>query len=211
MLVTKVKPQEELLDVLPKKVFVIHCLGCKEVFFPLDEARKRTEELGAAGVSIVAEQMTDYLCRPDYTEKRLGLFAPEMKKADGILVFSCGVGIQTVAELAFNHDKIPVFTGCDTINLSGYSGLRPTPLDCVRCGECVLGLTGGICPVANCAKGLLNGPCGGAMDGKCEVDSNKDCIWLLIYKRLKDQGRVSLMKKLKPVRDYTKAEEHIKW
>ncbi len=209
MLVTRVKAEDELIGILPKNLFVIHCLGCKEVHFPLEDARKLTSSLRGTGVNVISEEMTDYLCRPDYTSIRLDLYSDSMKKAEGVLVFSCGVGVQTVAGLVSEKSDIPVFTGCDTMHLSGFTGLRPTELDCARCGDCVLGRTAGICPVANCAKGLLNGPCGGAMNGKCEVDSEKDCIWLLIYKRLKEQGREELMKGKSYTRDYTRAEKGI--
>jgi hypothetical protein len=72
------------------------------------------------------------------------------------------------------------------------------------CGECVLNATGGICPVTRCAKGLLNGPCGGSNKGKCEVDKNKDCAWLLIYNRAKELGRLEDFRKAKPAKDYSK-------
>jgi hypothetical protein len=170
MLVTKVKDKDELVGILPKNLFVINCIGCKEVYFPLEDALKLISSLKEMGVNVISEEMTDYLCRPDYTSRRLELYSDAMKGAEGVLVFSCGVGVQTVAELVSEKSDIPVFTGCDTMHLSGFTGLKPTDLDCMRCGECVLGRTAGICPVANCAKGLLNGPCGGAMNGKCEVD-----------------------------------------
>jgi len=73
---------------------------------------------------------------------------------------------------------------------------------CVQCGECVLGETGGICPVTSCHKGLVNGPCGGTNNGKCEVDSNKDCAWTLIYNRLEKYGRLDLMRKYQPPKNY---------
>ncbi len=211
MLVTQIKPTEELDGLLPKSLYVIHCLGCKEVHFPLEEAKASVEELKGLGIKIEGEEMADYVCRPDFTEKRLKLYADGIKKADGVLVYACGVGIQTVAEKITEVKDIPVFAGCDTVRLSGYAGLMPTELDCVRCGECILGLTAGICPVANCAKGLVNGACGGAMDGKCEISSEKDCVWLLIHNRLKKQGRLKMLDKINPVRDHISAEKGVKF
>ncbi len=73
---------------------------------------------------------------------------------------------------------------------------------CTQCGSCVLGITGGICPVTACHKGLLNGPCGGTNNGKCEIDSNKDCAWTLIYNRLKEQGKLDLMRRYQDPRNY---------
>jgi len=203
MLVTQMKPDKELLDILPDKLFVIYCLGCSEVFFPLAEAREFAQRLKQEGITVIGEEMADYLCNPEFTGKRLELYAPGLENADAILVFSCGVGVQTLADLT---DK-PVYTGCDTLNVPGFAGLRPDTLDCRRCGECILGLTGGICPVANCAKGLVNGPCGGAKNGKCEIDKDKDCIWLLIWERLKKQGRLEDLRKIKSFRDYSKSEK----
>jgi hypothetical protein len=72
------------------------------------------------------------------------------------------------------------------------------------CGECVLNITAGICPVTRCAKGLLNGPCGGSNKGKCEVDKNKDCAWILIYNRLKDLNKLDSLKDIKPAKDHSK-------
>ncbi len=211
MLVTQIKPAEELDGLLPKSLFVINCLGCKEVFFPLKEAMESVEGLRKSGIKITGEEMADYLCRPDFTEKRLKLYSEGIKKADGVLVYSCGVGVQTVAEKITDVKDIPVFTGCDTVRLAGFAGLTPSELDCIRCGECILGLTSGICPVANCAKGLVNGPCGGAMNGKCEISSEKDCIWLLIYERLKKQGRLKMLEKIKPFRDHISSERGVRF
>lgn len=202
MLVTKLKKEEEVTKLLPKRIFVIYCLGCAEVSFPLHKARELVKRLKAAGFEVVAEQLLDYECRQDFTQKRLEMYGPDLEKADAILNFSCGVGTQQLADLAGK----PVFTGCDTIKLAGYAGLTPSELECDRCGECVIGFTGGYCPVANCAKSLVNGPCGGAKAGKCEIDSDKDCAWLKICERLKAQGRLDVMKKIESFRDYSKYE-----
>lgn len=206
MLATQIKPDDELLGILPRRVFVLYCLGCREVYFPLEEARALTARLREKGFEVTGEEMADYLCRPDFTRKRLALYGGEVTGAEAILVFSCGVGVQVVAELA---DRA-VFTACDTVNLPGYTGLRPTELDCERCGDCVLGLTGGICPVANCAKSLVNGPCGGAKEGKCEIDKGKSCIWLIICDRLRKQGRLDDLRKIEPIRNYQKGDRRLK-
>lgn len=201
MLTTEFKLLEELAEVLPPKIFVIHCYGCAEVGFSLDEAHELVDSLREC-FDVTGEETADYLCRPDFTERRLELYEKELDNSDAVLIFSCGVGVQTVAELT---DK-PVYTGCNTLKLPGYAGLKPADLECDRCGDCVLGRTAGICPVANCAKGLINGPCGGAQDGKCEVDPDKDCAWMLIYDRLKAQGRIEQLEHIRPFRDYSKYE-----
>jgi hypothetical protein len=76
---------------------------------------------------------------------------------------------------------------------------------CRECGQCVLNMTGGICPVTKCAKGLLNGPCGGPQDGKCEADPEKDCAWILIFKRMQALGRVDDLKNYMEPKDWSLA------
>lgn len=93
-------------------------------------------------------------------------------EAGGVLVFSCGVGVQTVSELLNGK---AVYAGCDTIRLPGFQGVTPLEYDCGQCGECYLNLTGGICPVTACSKSLVNGQCGGAQNGRCEVDPDMEC------------------------------------
>ncbi|MBN1573586.1 MAG: methylenetetrahydrofolate reductase C-terminal domain-containing protein [Deltaproteobacteria bacterium] len=211
MLVTRIKPAEEFDGLLPKSIFVVYCLGCREVFFPLKEAREKVEGLRGSGIEVTGEEIADYLCRGKFAERRLKLYSGEISKADGVLVFSCGVGVQVVAEKITDVKDIPVFTACDTVRLAGFAGLTPSELDCVMCGQCVIGLTSGICPVANCPKGLVNGPCGGAMDGRCEISPEKDCVWIVIYDRLKRQGRLKLLEKIKPFRDHTASERGVKF
>ena len=119
----------------------------------------------------------------------------ELAAADAVLVFSCGVGVQTLsAEL----EEKPVYAGCDTYPLPGFQGVTPLEYACDQCGECWLNLTGGTCPITACSKSLVNGPCGGAKNGKCEVNPENDCAWVLIYNRLKDLGQLD---KLSQTRD----------
>ncbi|MCK4721978.1 MAG: methylenetetrahydrofolate reductase C-terminal domain-containing protein, partial [Dehalococcoidia bacterium] len=73
---------------------------------------------------------------------------------------------------------------------------------CAACGDCILEFTGGICPIARCPKSLLNGPCGGSANGKCEVDPEKDCAWDLIIKRLEKLGRLSVLEEIRPPRNF---------
>ncbi len=111
------------------------------------------------------------------------------------------MGTQVVSSLLEN--KI-IYTGCDTLYLNGFQGLTSQEFDCNQCGQCYLNYTGGICPLTNCAKSLLNGPCGGAKDGKCEVNPETDCAWILIYKRLEKIGKLNMLKKNSLLRDYSK-------
>ena len=119
-------------------------------------------------------------------------------------MLSCGVGVQTVA--AAYEDK-RVCAACDTIALPGFQGVTPLEHDCKQCGQCFLNLTGGICPLTACSKSLVNGQCGGAKDGKCEVDPNMECGWERIYRRLEKIGRLDVLKCPVQLRDYAKDSE----
>ena len=176
MLITELKSKDEILPCLNGKVFVINCRGCSEVFFPEEEISAFQEEL-----PVSAALNTAYICRAEQLKEQLSCYEKVLEEADTVLVFSCGVGVQTVSR-ALEEKK--VCAGCNTQIISGHAGLTPTQSDCQRCGECYLNLTGGICPVTACAKGLVNGQCGGAKNGKCEVDPTMDCGWERIHKKL---------------------------
>ena len=195
MLITELKSVEVLRSQIAGKVFVINCHGCKEVYFPEQEADEFQKELTATG-SIT----TDYICNPENLNVRLEKHAAAIEAADMILVFSCGVGVQTVAE-KFPGKK--VVACCDTYALPGFQGVTPLEHDCRQCGECYLNITGGICPLTACSKSLVNGQCGGAKNGKCEVDPNMDCGWERIYQKLKKLGRLDAMKCPVQLRDYS--------
>ncbi len=120
-------------------------------------------------------------------------------EAGGVLVFSCGVGVQTVSELLNGK---AVYAGCDTIRLPGFQGVTPLEYDCGQCGECYLNLTGGICPVTACSKSLVNGQCGGAQNGRCEVDPDMECGWERIYRRLEAVGRLDVIKCPTQIRNF---------
>ena len=190
MLITKLKSEEAIASLASGKVFIINCHGCKEVGFPEEEAKALQKKLADEG-KVVGVLTTDYVCNP--TELALRLRGPMAKiaEADAVLVFSCGVGVQTVADLL---EGKRVFAGCDTYALPGFQGVTPLEYDCKQCGECYLNLTGGICPITACSKSLVNGQCGGAKDGKCEVCPDMECGWERIIQRLKAQGRLDVLR-----------------
>ena len=176
MLITKLKSKDDILPLTGKNTFIITCEGCKEVYFPEEEAAELLSELAASGAMV-----TEYICNPDNLMFQLGKHMDKLKAADTVLVFSCGVGVQTVSE-SFADKK--VFAACDTYSLPGDQGVTPLEYDCEQCGECHLNNTGGICPITACSKSLVNGQCGGSKDGKCEVDKEMECGWERIYRRL---------------------------
>ena len=203
MLITELKATETILSEITGKVFIINCHGCREIRFPEAEAEAFERELIAGGV-VTGVITTDYICNPENLDLRLAKFAAEIEAADVILVLSCGVGVQTVA------GKFPgkkVVAACDTYHLPGYQGVTPLEHDCKQCGECFLNITGGICPLTACSKSLVNGQCGGAKNGKCEVDPNMECGWERIYQRLKKVGRLDALKCPVQLRNYATDDE----
>ena len=198
MLITELKSKETILSLASGKVFILNCHGCKEIRFPEAEADALQKELAEAG-KVTGMLTTDYICNADNLKLRLEKHAEAIEAADAVLVFSCGVGVQTVSALL---DGKRVYACCDTYALPGFQGVTPLEHDCGQCGQCYLNLTGGICPITACSKSLINGQCGGAKDGKCEVDPNMECGWARIQKKLAQIGRLDALKCPVQLRDY---------
>ena len=203
MLITELKNKEAIQAQVQGKVFALICHGCSEIRFPEKEADELVKELAAAGV-LTGSFVTDYICNEENLQLRLRGHMANIEAADTILVLSCGVGVQTVAALF--EDK-RVIAGCDTYRLPGFQGVTPLEHDCKQCGQCYLNLTGGICPITACSKSLINGQCGGAKDGKCEVDPSMECGWERIYQKLKKLGRLDVLKCPIQLRDYAKDDK----
>ena len=202
MLITELKNTDVIKSQLQGKVFVLLCHGCKEIRFPEHEADALVKELAEAGI-LAGSLTTDYICNEENLQLRLRGYMAQLEEADTILVLSCGVGVQTVA--SFREDK-RVIAGCDTYRLPGFQGVTPLEHDCQQCGQCYLNLTGGICPLTACSKSLINGQCGGAKNGKCEVDPNMECGWERIQRRLAQVGRLDALKCPIQVRNYATDE-----
>ena len=204
MLITQLKAKETIVSLVGgKKVFIINCQGCKEVHFPEKEAAEFQKELADNG-NVTGMITTDYICNPENMKLRLQKHMSAIEAADVVLVFSCGVGVQTIAE--YLEDK-KVCAACDTYPLPGFQGVTPLEYDCDQCGECYLNITGGICPITACSKSLVNGPCGGTKNGKCEVDGDMECGWERIYRRLAQLGRQDAPKCPVQVRNYATDDE----
>lgn len=193
------KPMEEIVGYLKpgERVFVVGCGNCaaKCRSGGQDETEGMAERLRSRGVNVAGWACTDSgvsLCKLAASRKMLAeAHKTESEQADSFLILACGQGIHTVMDAT---DGGVVHPGCDTI--FGGETISDDFITeyCSLCGECIVEYTGGLCPVTLCAKSLLNGPCGGAIDGKCEVDRNRDCGWQLIYERLKALGRLDQMK-----------------
>jgi len=204
MLITQLKAKDDIIALAGKKTVVISCEGCKEVCFPETEANSVHKDLLDSGTAL-AVIVTDYICSPDNLELQLLKHREEIDSADTLLVFSCGVGVQTAAEIF--TDKT-VFAACDTYPLPGGQGVTPLEYDCAQCGECYLNATGGICPITACSKSLLNGQCGGSKNGKCEVDKDMECGWERIYRRLEKLELLEALHHPAKVRNYAVQEEN---
>ena len=202
MLITELKSKDVIKNSLTGKVFVLVCHGCKEIHFPEQEAEELLADLTADGI-VFGSLVTDYICNVENLKLRLQK-QPAIWEADSILVLSCGVGVQTVGEM-FPEKR--VCAGCDTYALPGFQGVTPLQHNCHQCGECFLNLTGGICPLTACSKSLVNGQCGGAKNGKCEVDPDMECGWERIQKRLAKIGRLDALKCPVQVRNYATDDE----
>ena len=202
------KSQQELESLLQQTddLFVLSCNKCFKAFETVEEPE--TEELirlaREQGKTVTGFAAVDFLCNKTQTAKLLSGLIPENTRC--ILVISCGLGVQTVAELT----DLPVYAACDTLNYTGHHGMALTKKACDACAQCYLTMTGGICPIVDCSKSLVNGQCGGAKNGKCEVDGNKDCAWEKIQQRLAAQGRLSeLTAQPVQVRDYSKVNHKL--
>jgi ferredoxin len=143
----------------------------------------------------VAEITMERQCDREFIEP----FDKQMRGYEAVISTACGIGIQFLAEYL---GDIPVVPGVNTKFLGSNEGGGTWFERCRACGECVLGETGGICPITICAKNLLNGPCGGTNKGKCEVDKDKDCAWTLIYQRLEKLGALDNIRKIFPPKNY---------
>ena len=203
MLITELKNKDTILSAVKGKVFILNCHGCREIRFPEAEADALQKEMLESGI-VTGILTTDYICNPENLDERLNRHAAAIEAADTIAVFSCGVGVQTVAS------KFPgkrVCAACDTYALPGFQGVTPLEHDCRQCGECYLNITGGICPITACSKSLVNGQCGGAKDGKCEVDPSMECGWERIQRRLAQVGRLDALKCPIQIRNYATDDE----
>ena len=199
----KLKAADELASVLAgaDNLFVIACNKCFKEFETTQEPDCDAFKKIAAeqGKTVTGSAEIDFLCNKTQTAKKLQDMIPE--GTESVFVCSCGLGVQTVADLA----GVPVYAACNSLNYTGHHGMALTKKACDACAQCYLNITGGICPIVDCSKSLVNGQCGGAKDGKCEVDPNKDCAWAKIQQKLESQGRLSeLTSQPVQIRDYSK-------
>lgn len=211
----RLKPAEEIREVFEhaNRMFILFCGKCYKRFEEEGEEEyvHVQEILGDEGAKAAGHVTIDFLCNEFLSGKKIsGL---DLAGCDSLGVVSCGLGIQFVARL---FDGMPVYALADSLPHAknhpaevGYHGISLEEEKCAACGQCYLNATGGICPITGCAKGLLNGPCGGATNGKCEVNSSVDCAWVRIRGRLGKRSEDFGSESVAP-RDYSKPSLKVK-
>ena len=202
MIITEQKSMEEVQEMIAPygKLFIVGCGTCSTSCQTggEDEVKEMTEKLGdrVSGWAMVEDPCDLRLNRRDLKEHK-----KQIADSDAILVMACGAGVQTVG----TYSKKIVLPALNTLFIGETERLGKFHDMCKACGDCILDETGGICPLTRCAKGLLNGPCGGQVKGKCEVgDYEYECAWVQIYDRLKEQDRLDLFTVFRPPRDFSK-------
>lgn len=209
MIVAEQKTFEEIQSLIgnARKVLVVGCGTCVTVCFA---GGSREAAILAASLRMATKlqgspkDVTDVTVQRQCEWEYIDPIEEQIREADVVLSLGCGVGVQAIAERFPNAWVVP---GLNT----KFMGM---PLEqgvwaerCAACGDCILGLTGGICPIARCSKSLLNGPCGGSEDGHCEISPDVPCAWQLIYDRLSSLGKLEVLMDLQPPKNWRTARD----
>jgi len=209
MIITKQKELKEILKYLEgeKNIFLIGCGECSTTCKTGGEGEVKNIKaaLEKKGKAVTGYSIPSAPCVAAKVKLELAKHRKVIESSDAILVLACGLGIQSVKENM--RTQKPIHVGCDTLFMGAIDSSGSFLERCSACGDCVLELTGSICPITRCAKGLINGPCGGQSKGKCEIDKDMDCAWILIYNELKTQDKLHLLKERRPPKDYSKSSK----
>jgi ferredoxin len=204
MIVGKQKPLEEIWDMINgyKKVLIFGCNTCVAV---CHEGGNKEAEILASMLRMKAKQEAidieiknsgiERQCEHEFFESA----TEQIERADAVLSIACGAGVQ------FTSEKWPekiILPGLNTTFIGVVEEPGIFTERCLMCGDCILHLTGGLCPIARCSKNLLNGPCGGSANGKCEISKDVDCIWDMIVRKKMKQGRLEDLLEVKPAKDW---------
>ena len=199
--ITKQKTPEEIQQGLKglDRVFIMGCGTCTTMTKTggIDQVVEMKERLQGLGKLVTGWIVIPTAC-DDMTEVAMKENKQAISNADCILSLSCALGIHRMNLYIMK----PIIPALDTLFIAVEDSPGYFREACAQCGQCLLGETAGVCPITACHKGLVNGPCGGTNNGKCEVDKEKDCAWTLIYRRLKEQNRLDLMRKYQPPRNH---------
>ncbi len=212
MIVAKPKPFDEVCRMVENysKILVAGCGTCVAVCLTGGEKeagilatqleialKSRNPEFEASAATVERQ------CDREF----LSLFKESVAQAEAVVSLACGAGIQFLSDM---YPEKPVFPGVNTSFIGVNEGAGVWTERCRSCNQCYLGITGGICPITMCAKSLLNGPCGGPTNGKCETSPERDCAWVKIVERLKAQSRLDILTGLTPPRDHRLSESPAK-
>jgi len=205
MIVAERKPIEEIIGFIKdcKKILIVGCNECVTVCYA--GGKKEVGILASAlkmaftkeGKDLEITEVTlERQCDHEYLEEIRNI----IEDYDAVVSLACGVGVQFMAE---KYLRTPIYPGVNTCFMGVTEERGVWSERCQACGQCILGQTAGICPISRCAKRLLNGPCGGSTNGKCEINKEIDCAWQLIIDRLKELGRLDDYDVLVPIKDWS--------
>jgi len=205
MIVANKKPIEEIIEEIKNHEKIL-ILGCNECVTVCEAGGKKEVGVLASALRMyflnqgrevhIDERTLQRQCDHEYLEE----IRDVMDQYDAVVSLACGVGVQFMAE---KYHTTPIYPGVNTCFLGVTEERGVWTERCQACGECILARTGGICPVSRCAKRILNGPCGGSTNGKCEINKELDCAWQLIIDRLKALGKLDDYEKITPIKDWS--------
>jgi len=209
MIVAEQKSLDEIKTLIgdSNNVLVVGCGTCVTVCFA---GGSREAEIMSASLRMASKiegqpkEVKDITVQRQCEWEYLDEIEEQIKEADLVLSLGCGIGVQAIAE---HFPDTWVIPGLNTTFLGLPSEQGVWEERCAACGDCVLGLTGGICPIARCSKSLLNGPCGGSEDGHCEIDPDVPCAWQLIYDRLSSKGKLDAILEISPPKDWSQSRD----
>ena len=201
--ITAQKPFDEIKAALgeAEKVYLVGCGTCATMCHTggKSEVLGMKDKLEAVGKKVTGWMVIPTAC-DELTRDALVESVKDIEAADSILVMACAFGVQTVT---LYLDNKPVYPALNTLFIGREESPGYFTEVCLQCGSCVLGQTAGICPLVRCAKSLLNGPCGGSVNGKCEIDPDTPCAWQMIYDRLAAQGQLDKLEEIQPIKDWS--------
>jgi ferredoxin len=202
MIVSKQKPINEILSSLQgcSSVFLVGCTKCATVCKAggEEEVWQMQETLLAAGIDITGSIVIDEACHMLRVSRDLRGKQQAVDDADALLVMACGAGVQSVSAAISK----PTVAALDSLFLGNIRRFGQFEQKCSLCGECILTETAGICPVTSCAKGLLNGPCGGMDNGRCETDTEIPCAWADIFERLRQKPDTATLERYRQPKNH---------
>lgn len=205
MIITKQKDFNEILKSIDKgPVFIAGCIECATLCHTGGEKEvlAMKKSLENRNIKVVGWVVLEPACHLNNDKRLLREHTHEIAKAKKILVLACGNGVQVVSEIMQEMD---VISGTDSLFLGEIKRANEFEKRCNMCGDCIVDQFAGLCPISRCPKSMLNGPCGGSVNGKCEVDPKLDCIWDIIYKTFKKKGQLHLLKTIQEPKDWSKS------